>query len=231
MSCSICKHEIINKRCKFCVKKKRCDPCGHDDCFFCNTMTFALESVILDEWSEVNSVKPNMVWKTSQKKIIRKCKKCQREYTQKANNMLSHGCILCNNISERKVYDFLREKKYSFEYQIQFSWCKNFTFDFCIDNIIIEIDGPQHFKPVKSWSSGWKTMYNDIEKENLALANNHYIIRVAQRNLYENGWKEYLQENIDKIKKNEFQPCVITQNCKEYNSGIYKRLHTQNFFF
>lgn len=231
MRCSVCKHVMINKKCKFCSKKK-CKPCGNINCFFCHDRTFASEPSIVEEWSALNLFSPNMIWKTSKQKVLRKCKKCSREYLQSANNMLSHGCILCNNISEKKVFDFLKNEKYDFEYQIKFPWSAKFTFDFCIDNnIIIEIDGPQHFKPIKSWSSGWEIMHNDVAKENLALEHNYFVIRIAQKHLYNEEWKIFLHDNITKIKKKEITPCIITQNCKEYYSGIYKRLHTDTFFF
>ena len=231
MNCSIGKHVLIQKKCKFCSKKKTCKPCGNSECFFCHKMTFASEPNIIQEWSESNVVPPNMVWKTSIQKIKRKCKKCSREYSQRASDMLFHNCILCNNISEKKVFDFLNDEKYNFQYQTHFPWSSNFTFDFCIDNIIIELDGPQHFKPVRSWSSGWKTMQNDVTKETLALKNEYFIIRIAQQYIHDEQWKTFLKNTIFNIKKNKCSPCIFTQDCKEYNSGIYKRLHTEDFFF
>jgi len=195
-------------------------------------MTFASEQNIIQEWSSSNIVPPHMVWKTSNQKIIRKCRKCSREYSQRASDMLSHGCILCNNVSEKKVFEYLQNESYIFEYQIQFPWSQKFTFDFCInDNILLELDGPQHFKPVRSWSSGWKTMQNDVEKEKLALQNEYFVIRIAQQHIHNGEWKTFLKSSICQIKKNELRPCIFTQDCKEYTAGIYKRLHTEESFF
>jgi predicted DNA-binding protein YlxM (UPF0122 family) len=61
---------------------------------------FAMQNgleIILDEFSEKNSHRPNQIYKASNKKFIWNCNKCKHEYYSTAPNRIkSNGCPNCN---------------------------------------------------------------------------------------------------------------------------------------
>tara|TARA_B100000945_G_C20362832_1_gene588055 strand:+ start:698 stop:1282 length:585 start_codon:yes stop_codon:yes gene_type:complete len=194
-------------------------------------MTLSSIPKIVKEWSCKNTISPRMVWLTSSKKYIRKCGSCNREYSQIARNMKNHGCSVCNNIGESILYKYLQERYENIESQVKFSWSHNYSFDFRINNVLIEVDGKQHFSPISHWNDGWKLMHTDLKKEELALQNNFFVIRLLQKDIYcqKKEWQIFLNEVMEKIKEKKIAE-VFTQNCNEYNKGIYKRLRCETFF-
>ena len=100
-------------------------------------------------------------------------------------------------------------KYYNINRQIRAEWCKNINtnkylpFDFLIEDlkIIIEQDGPQHFKQVGKWQSPKITQINDLYKMNCANNNGYSIIRILQKDVWHDryNWLEELIENINKI--------------------------------
>ena len=80
-------------------------------------------------------------------------------------------CPNCFNKTEEKLYNEII-KYYNINRQIRAEWCKNINtnkylpFDFLIEDlkIIIEQDGPQHFKQVGNWQSPKITQINDLYK-------------------------------------------------------------------
>ena len=71
-----------------------------------------------------------------------------------ANHLKEKGCPVCRQSKlEKKIYDFLTEKKINFEQEKKFDWLKfntNLRLDFYLPdyNIAIECQGEQHYKPV-----------------------------------------------------------------------------------
>jgi hypothetical protein len=68
------------------------------------------------------------------------------------------GCPYCINKTEFKFFEKIREIYPSIKRQYKVEWCKNksyLPYDFAIEdlNIIIEIDGEQHFKQISNWTS------------------------------------------------------------------------------
>lgn len=206
--------------------------CGETDCNYCNERSLAFFKRICLEWSEDNLVQPNMVRRTSQKKYWLNCGGCGRKYEQRAVSMCNRGCTLCKNKTELKLYRFLTSKYDNVVSQVRFVWSRKFTFDFCInDSIIVELDGPHHFAPVKNWTSGWNVMNNDLVKETLAIDNNFYVIRLLQSDVHKDkDWRTYLQQTISEITDDKIvKPCVRTPNRREYN-GHYRRHRLSTFF-
>jgi len=77
------------------------------------------------------------------------------EFKQKpSSHLMGRGCPTCKqSVGEKKISKFLEKNKIMFESEKKFEGCKNknhLLFDFYIpkQNILIEYDGKQHFKPI-----------------------------------------------------------------------------------
>lgn len=128
--------------------------------------------------------------------------------------------------TEQKLYDFLTIN-FNFEVQREqtFEWCKNIIklrFDFVIAkiNLIIELDGAQHFKHVNpNWQSPEEIQYNDMKKMHAANEHGYSIVRVDQEDVWnnKNDWDKKLFQIIavrqfpqnmflgDKYKKSNYE--------------------------
>jgi very-short-patch-repair endonuclease len=185
------------------------------------------------EWCDENEKKPRNVWMTSIKKYKLTCGGCNRKYVQRAIHMKKHGCSMCNNKTEVKVYTFLKNN-YNVDTQVKFGWSGKFSFDFKIENILIEVDGPQHFRPLSNWNSGWEVMENDLAKEEMAVAHNFFVVRLLQEDIYmdKNDWRFFLTSEVANILEKKYNSCrVITSASKEYTQGVYKRFRANASFF
>jgi hypothetical protein len=104
---------------------------------------------------------------------------------------------------------FLDSKFSNVGTEVSFDWCPSLTnstrarlkFDFVIKKIIIELDGPQHFKQIMEWKSPEDQRVSDLRKMQLANANGYAVIRIIQEDVYYNRceWKPELLEAINSI--------------------------------
>jgi len=126
-------------------------------------------------------------------KII--CKKCGI-FEQKPNSHLGgQGCPTCVNKTEQKLYIWLKSKYPNTIKEFKLSSCKNektgryFRFDFMIPelNIIIELDGRQHFKQVRNWNVPEEIIKTDIFKMQTAIKEGYKIIRIFQEDVFKNN--------------------------------------------
>jgi very-short-patch-repair endonuclease/ribosome maturation factor RimP len=130
-------------------------------------------------------------------------------------------CNKCANKTERIVSEFLQKEYTNIIYQPKFDWCikkRSLPFDFLLDDlkIIIEIDGPQHFKQVSNWKSPKETQKWDFYKMKCAIEHGYKIIRVFQEDIYYNNvdWKHLLQTAIN---DNNSHVTYISKNCNLYD--------------
>ena len=98
-------------------------------------------------------------------------------FISRINDITSHSkptwCPFCKNKTEYKLLDFLKDK-FNVVYQFKTKWCINkstnipLPFDFYIKdlNLIIELDGKQHFNQVSNWRNPEITQSIDIYKMN-----------------------------------------------------------------
>jgi len=133
-------------------------------------------------------------------KVIIICK-IHGEFKQTPNSHLNGcGCPFCVNKTEGKLYEKLQKTYPSTIAQFSPEWIGRKRFDFCIPehNIIIELDGRQHFEQVRNWSSPEEQYINDKEKEELATEHNYCIIRLLQEDVFYDtyDWFGELLENI-----------------------------------
>jgi len=129
------------------------------------------------------------------------------EFTQQPYvHLLEHGCPSCINKTEFKFYEKIKETYPTIKRQYKVEWCKNklyLPYDFVIEelNIIIEIDGEQHFKQISNWTSPKIQLEKDKYKMRCANENGFSIIRLLQFDISKDkfDWLNEIQISILKI--------------------------------
>ncbi len=152
----------------------------------------------------------------------------------------NNGCMYCKNSTEKKVYNHLYKKfKSSIIHQKRFKnilEIKNNPFDLYFPdyNLIIEIDGDQHFKTVDYFKetyeerqlADFKKMYH-IQKNN-----NITIVRIYQMEIYKNSY-DWKKKILDFIKKYDEPQIIYFSNKKgvydDYCSNYKKFLENYNY--
>jgi very-short-patch-repair endonuclease len=128
-----------------------------------------------------NKKTPRQVLKYSCNKYYFNCNICKNEFESTLGH-ISNGrwCPHCKFKTELKLFEWLKEKYSNVQKQITFDWSQNKRYDFVINNIIIELDGAQHFVQVSNWQSPEKNKINDSLKNKLANENGYIMIRICQ---------------------------------------------------
>ena len=198
--CGYCKHEFqgglahisYGQWCSFCSKKILCKD---EHCHHCFDNSF-VNTDKAKYWSEKNrEVKPRDVFKSSNKKYLFNCEKCSHVFQSSLNNISSGTwCPNCVNKTEAKLLVYLMLIFPDILKQYRKDWCKNkscLPFDFCIEElkIIIELDGAQHFRQVRTWKTHTETRRVDVFKMKCALENGYRVIRLLQEDVWENDEK------------------------------------------
>ena len=159
-----------------------------------------------------------------------KCNKCYNIFEQLVANHIKQnkGCPFCDcRITEKILHNYLKSIYPNIIKEFKQKWCKSkkyLPFDECIPelNIIIELDGGQHFQQVMNWKSQEENQKTDKYKMNCANENKYCVIRIIQTDvLYDKyNWKQELLNNIEKIKKdNVIQNIYMCKN-NEYQHFI-----------
>jgi very-short-patch-repair endonuclease len=228
-----CRHKIFmspkriykeHKWCSYCAHQKLCD---NNECVSCFKNSFASEPKA-KYWSTKNSVNPRQAFKSSNKKYWFDCDKCEEDFSKQISDV-TRGvwCPYCYHKTEQKLYDNLVIKYPELERQFKASWCKNIThlpFDFVLqdEKIIIELDGPHHFKKVSNWEETKETRRKDLHKMKCANENGYSIIRLLQIDVWKDkyNWLKELRETIEKIANdNRVQTIFMCKN-NEYDNFI-----------
>jgi very-short-patch-repair endonuclease len=179
--------------------------CDDENCLHCFHRSFASHENA-KYWSTKNKLKPRNFIKNSLTKCWFVCQYCDFEYEAALHSVkgANSKCNLCINKSEKKMYEWLSSMYSNILLQKSFDWCiwkQKCYFDFVLKdkNIIIELDGDQHFIQVGSWGSPEKTQDRDIHKMQQALINGYSIIRVYQFDVFKdsNDWRNKLQQAIE----------------------------------
>ena len=231
-NCDKCPHKFIirlkhisshNKWCPYCSHQKLCD---ENNCSTCYINSFA--SVERCEFLCDKTINPRSLFKSSNNKKYKFiCDTCIKPF-DKILSDVTRGiwCPHCVNKTETKLYDELT-KYYIVNRQFKPTWCKNpktnnyLPYDFVIKDlgIIIEQDGIQHFEQIGNWQSPELTKINDIYKMQCANENGYSIIRILQKDIWNDkyNWLEELLNNIDKIiNDNKVQNIYMCKN-NEYD--------------
>ncbi len=214
-NCNICNHEFssalnnIKKGtwCPYCCTNSRI-LCIDNNCMQCFNKSFA-SNELSKYWSDKNTITPRQTLRGSIKKYLFNCNKCDREFSC-APLSVQYGrwCPYCKNKTEQKLYAWLIERYTDIGYQIKYNWCINpitnryLPYDFEYNNIIIELDGPQHYRQISNWRSPEEQLKIDKYKMQCALNNNKHLIRIAQWIVLNDSedWENKLSKSINEIK-------------------------------
>ena len=224
-NCDKCNHELFirlkqissqGRWCCYCSHQKLC---ANKDCKMCWNSSFA--SIERSKYLHDKSINPRMLFKSSNKMYKFDCHICNKAFSCQLSDITRGvGCSFCVNKTEKKLYDRLIEKYDNLKRQYKVEWCKNVTylpFDFVIEEkkIIIELDGKQHFEQIGKWQSPEKTRENDKYKMKCANENGFSVIRILQKDVYNNTyeWLIGLCDNIEKItNENRVQNIYMCKN-------------------
>lgn len=202
--------------CPYCSSppKKLCLVNQDKICKQCYEKSFALHPKSKFWDYEKNKIHPSNVFMFSHDKYHFICEKGHKFFTAiRCITKNFSWCPHCVNKMEDLVYTFL-DIFFDGEIVRQYkpSWCVSnmsklkLPFDFFIPafNLIIEIDGPQHFKQIKGWISYKYNQTNDLYKTKLAIDNGISILRIPcdffdARNVFKT--QTILFQMLENIKK------------------------------
>jgi len=192
--------------CPYCANKQLCDITNN--CDACFKKSFASHPKA-KYWSNTKNgdVTPRDVFKNSVTKYCFDCGECHHAFKSSLDNIVGgKWCPKCKNKTELKLYEAVKLHYPTLIHQFKQEWCKNINclpFDFCIPehNIIIELDGRQHFIQVSNWTSPEETNKNDLFKEKCANEQGYSVIRIIQEDVFGDkyDWLSKLQTEIENI--------------------------------
>ena len=218
-----------NHWCSYCSSPPQ-KLCEKEDCQSCFEKSFASHEKS-KYWSEKNGeIKPIQVFKGSHRKYWFNCD-CGHDFNSELNNITGRNptwCSICVNKTEKKLYEQLLQIYPNIKPQFCADWCKNpittcfFRFDFALEEqkVIIELDGPQHFVQISNWKTPEEQFDNDQYKEKCANENGYSIIRIIQKDVWNDtyDWFNKLTQNIIKItSENKIQNIYMCKN-NEYSN-------------
>ena len=246
--CDICNHEFYltphevqgGSYCPYC-RKVAPFLCGDINCNLCYNNSLAstpLSITIIDK-----SINLFTINKNAKQHFECKCENCKNTFKKYAYQLSSGSfCSFCKKKTEQKTFEFLKIlyipecKILEIIREYRKDWCKGefnnkLPYDFCIVleynnkqfNIIIEVDGEQHFRDVKKWCNYEMQHIRDIYKIKCALENNSHVIRIYQPDIWYDSidWKTEIQTKINEILHNEIASIYFISN-----SNIYKDFYT-----
>lgn len=183
--------------CPYCRGRKRCKK--EKSCLFCVENSFEKHPNAV-YWSKNNKFESCEASLCSRKKALFDCPECGLEFETKIINVAKGSfCPYCVNKTETKVLRWLDDIFYSVVFQPRFDWCKNpktgkyLPFDFCVsDELIIEVDGIQHFEQVSNWMPPEEQQKRDRYKEERAAENGYKVLRLGQEDVWYDriDWKQ-----------------------------------------
>lgn len=115
----------------------------------------------------------------------------------------NNGCPRCIYYGEEVVCEWLRV--HGFQYKREFSFegtRKRFDIVLLKKNILIEVDGNQHFKGNRKFGSSAIQREKDIHKMNIAMENGYTLIRIKQSDILDRSvfpWGDILGKTIEAL--------------------------------
>jgi very-short-patch-repair endonuclease len=214
--CNICHHSFEaalskisnNKWCPYCCVSSD-KLCENNNCKYCFNKSFASHSRS-QYWSKKNNISPRQITIGSGKKYWFDCNECSYTFEKHLKSISTHNswCPKCVNKTEKQLYNWLLLKYINVKYLAKYDWCKNpetgyrLCYDFVVNNnIIIELDGKQHFEQVGNWRSPEEENKRDRYKIKCALENGYSIIHINQIDVWknQNNWDLKLERTIKEI--------------------------------
>ncbi len=203
--------------------------CDDINCNNCNKNSF-ISNPKSEFWDyeKNNNIKPRNVFRTTSDKYWFKCNECNSIFQIGLGSIsIGYWCSICINKTEKILYDYLVKFYPTLIHQYKPNWSKNIEtdrflpYDLAIEdyNLIIELDGRQHFKQVSNWQTPEETQIRDIYKMQTAMENGYSVIRLLQEDVYrnKNNWDTELLKHIYLRNQPE---CVFICSNDEYDSHI-----------
>lgn len=215
------KRNTINKGCPLCAKKVCC-------VHTCILETHPHIAATFD-YDGNEDVDITRISKGSTQKLSWICSNGHTYFSSVRNRVGGKGCPKCINKTEGIVAEELI-KLYDIHSQFKATWCKNIRhllYDIMLEDqyVIIEIDGDQHFKPIRNWTDHIKTLYVDTYKCIKALLNGYSVIRIYQPYIFKHkhDTSMWLPKILDAINM-----CGESDEAKTYYigydmSGLYDK--------
>jgi len=212
--CEICKHYFTASPrnvtqgdwCSYCSNSKRC---GDVNCKVCFLHSIASHPNGGKYWSSKNPVSALTVALHAQCNYIFDCDVCGNDFQATPDNVCRGSwCPRCRNKTELKLLTWLQTTfpTLTIVPQARFQWSRNpatnkqLPFDFYIPdlNLIIELDGGQHFIHVSNWSCPEYVQWFDVYKMSRTQDQGITIVRIIQddvwRDLYD--WQSALSSSL-----------------------------------
>lgn len=221
-----CNNILSGFWCPYCAGQKRCD---NLNCKLCNDKKLSSHEIIKFWNKELNKdVNPeNISLGNSRIKVWINCpndKHIPFEITP-SHIARGQGCPLCVRKTEAKIGEFLTDENFG-EIKKEYMplWIRPKRYDFFVNNIIIELDGLQHFQDSR-WGS---TLYdcdeninNDIYKMKKANENNISGCRLYQPDVFNDkiNWKKFIRTSLKIISENKTNIWIFPNN-EIYNKHI-----------
>ena len=217
-------------------KKSRCPYChnGTNKIDYHESIAY-LRPDLLNEWNyEKNTIKPEEIGiGSSDKKVWWKCliDNNHDSYLKSPYERIGRNssCSRHQHKTEEILFDFLISEypNLNIKRQIRFDWCINpetnqyLPFDYLVEgyNLLIELDGKQHFEQVAKWESPEIIRKRDIYKIQQTIQNGYSIIHIYQKDVWKNvnNWKEKIREKIQKYENPQF---IFISSGNEYMNHI-----------
>ena len=213
-----CLHCIIyqNSWCPFCSNHKICTD---TECMSCFAKSFSShpKSVFWHE-TKNDSLTPRNVFLNCNRKIWFKCQKGHEFQSRLYHVTRGRWCPSCVHKTEQKLYEMLVNDFPSVKREFKPKWSHNRRYDFVIPDfdVIIELDGPQHFEQVGSWTPPETQRAIDTSKSINAVRNGYRIIRVLQFDVFHDMYDWY-SELFEHITRTTNDPVVYMCKNNEYD--------------
>jgi very-short-patch-repair endonuclease len=234
--CGACRHEserspnsvVSGNWCPYCRNLARCD---NESCQCCFNHSFASHCRAAN-WHPTRNgaVNPRQVAKADHDFYWFLCPDCGNELRISLDKVsIGRWCRYCKMKTARKLLEWLRTvlPGASIQPESTFNWCRNpktnrnFRFDFYIAslNLIIELDGRQHWEQVSNWTGPEANQVTDLFKMMRAFEQGITVLRICQEDVMEDryDWRSVLSSHL----KVQDQP---TRHLLDNGTGIYERI-------
>jgi very-short-patch-repair endonuclease len=218
-----CKHEWKTAVSNRGSSKSGCPYCAINKKAFCKHMTinYTHPEIAKQLHPTKNNISALDILAGSGIKVWWTCNKGHEWQSIIGSRTKGTGCPHCVNKTEAKLYDYLRSHFPDAQAQFSPDWIKPRRFDFYISsiNLIVELDGPQHFRQISNWNCHVKTTEADVYKMQRAFTNGLSVLRLLQEEVADAS-ESWLNENV--------KPCLTKYDSpqsilivSEENANIY----------
>lgn len=234
-TCDGCEHDFeispnkirAGRWCPYCSTPPR-RLCIGENCTQCFNGSIAGMAAAPRYHPTKNPLPARQVFKNHNEKVWWFCPDCQRDYEASPDQVNKGGnCPFCRHSTESKLLSHLQSSEFTVRHQFRPGWqvVDSRVYDFLLEDhdIIIELDGDQHFRQVWNWKQPSEARAIDVLKMKAAADHGFSMIRILGPDVYgdRNNWQDRLRHAIRGLRKRE-QACVafITNEHDIYRQHI-----------